>query len=59
VIVITFSLGKDTENLNFIEVIFMSETQCPKVLEEFFENSETELWLSSALSQASIFHEKN
>jgi hypothetical protein len=57
VVVITFSLGKDTENLTFIEVIFMSEIQCPKVLEQFFEDSETELWLSFAHSQASIFHE--
>jgi hypothetical protein len=33
----------------------MSEIQCPKVLEQFFENSETELWLSFAHSQAFPF----
>jgi hypothetical protein len=50
-----FQSWKDIENLTFSEVIFMSETRCPEVLEQFFENSETELWLSFAHSQASIF----
>jgi hypothetical protein len=27
------------------------------VLKQFFENSETELWVSFAFSQASLFHE--
>jgi hypothetical protein len=35
----------------------MSETQCPKVLKQFFEKSETGLWLSFAQSQASLCHE--
>jgi hypothetical protein len=57
VVVITSGLGKNSEALLFIEVFFMSETQCPQVLKQFFENRETELWLSFAQSQASRFHD--
>jgi uncharacterized membrane protein len=35
----------------------MSEKQCPKVLKQFFENSETELWFSFAHSKALCFEE--
>jgi hypothetical protein len=57
VVVIIFSLGKNTENLPFIEVFFMSETQSPEILKQFFEHSETELWLSLAHFQISLIHE--
>jgi hypothetical protein len=31
-----------------------SETQCPKALQQFFQNSEINLWLCFARSQASL-----
>jgi hypothetical protein len=58
VVVITSSLGKNTESLHSVEVFLMSETHSPKVLKQFFENTEKELWLSFAHSQASLLHEK-
>jgi hypothetical protein len=51
VVVTTSTLGKNIENL------FMSETQCPTVLRQFYDNSETELWISFTQSKASLFHE--
>jgi hypothetical protein len=59
VVVITSGLGTNIENLPFNEVfcVCVLETQCPKVLKEFFENSETGLRLSFVNFQASLFHE--
>jgi hypothetical protein len=56
VVVITSNLGKNTEHLPFIEVFFMPEIQCQKVLKQFFENNETELWLSLVPAEVSLFH---
>ena len=38
-------------------LFFMSEIQCPKLLKHYFENNETELWISCAHSHASLFHD--
>jgi hypothetical protein len=38
-----------------LKSFFMSGTKCPEVLKQLFENSETELWLIFAHSQASLF----
>jgi predicted ABC-type ATPase len=39
------------------ENFFTSETQCPTVLKQIYENSVRELWISFAQSEASLFHE--
>lgn len=40
-----------------LKSFFMSENQCPKVLKQFFDRSDTELWISFAHSQAFLFHD--
>jgi ATP adenylyltransferase/5',5'''-P-1,P-4-tetraphosphate phosphorylase II len=52
-----FQLWKNSGNLPFIKVFFMSEKQCPKILKHFLENIEAELLLSFAHCQISLFHE--
>jgi hypothetical protein len=39
------------------ENFFMSETQWPTVLKQIYKNITTELWISFAQSEASLFHE--
>jgi hypothetical protein len=50
-VAISSSLGKNTENISVVK--FFLVTECPKVLKQYLENNETELWLSFA----SLFHE--
>jgi hypothetical protein len=52
---IVSSLGKNTENLPFTEVFFYAKNTVPKVFKQFFENGETELWLSLLIPKLRFF----